>query len=79
MSKVFIVRFDVIQFTRYSVVRGNPRNVMNSITADSVCQELFSSFLNFFRSCLNHSVSCGRPRGQLAYISTAILLCQALF
>ena len=44
------------------------------ITYHFICQELFQVFTNFFL--------CGiywrRPRGQLAYISTAFPVCQAL-
>ena len=46
--------------------------LFNDITFDSICQALFLVFLNFlcYRRC-----SCG----QLAYNSTTILVCQALF
>ena len=42
------------------------------ITDLFVCQELFSIFSNFF-------LLFRRPRGQLAYTSTALSFCQALF
>ena len=54
LSKVFIVRFHVIQFTRYSVVHRRSFCVRSELlyvsTSYSVCQELFSNFLkNFFK------------------------------
>jgi len=55
MSKVFIVRFHVIQFTRYSVVRRRSSTVRRELlyisTAYFVCQEIFSNFSKNFLSC----------------------------
>ena len=81
MSKVFIVRFHVIQFTRYSVVHRRSFCVRSELlyvsTAYSVCQELFSNFLKNF-------LSCGCPPAnafirQLLYISRLTRICQYLF
>ena len=82
MSKVFIVRFHVIQFTRYSVVRSRPLSVRCELlyvsTSYSVCQELFSNFLrNFFKLWLS---SRKFPFiGQLLYTSILNRICQDLF
>ena len=81
LSKVFIVRFHVIQFTRYSVARWRSFCVRCELlyvsTTYLVCQELFSSFLKNF-------LNCGCPPGspfirQLSYTSTMNRVCQALF
>jgi len=46
LSKVFIVRFHVIQFTRYSARRSRGELAYIN-TPFSICQELFSSFFKF--------------------------------
>ena len=47
----------------------------HSITSDSVCQELFSSFSNFFRRIFCFCVA----RKQLSYFITSDSICQELF
>ena len=47
MSKVFIVRFHVIQFTRDSVAFRSRGQLVYSNTQLFICQELFSSFFKF--------------------------------
>ena len=49
MSKVFIVRFHVIQFTRYSVASRSRGQLLHTSTSFPNCQELFSSFFIFLR------------------------------
>ena len=49
------------------------------ITSVFVCQELFSSFSNFFVSHSRRFKLCLPSRGQLGYITTTFSLCQRLF
>ena len=72
----------VIQFTRYSC-RSFARsrgllNILYFITAFFVCQELFSSFLNFFE-VLFKRFSCVPILRRPDYLSTSFEVCQALF
>ena len=54
--------------------RSRSLELLYSITAVSICQELFSSFFKSFRPFLNSR----RPRGQLRYIITCLTICQPL-
>ena len=72
---MFIVRFHVIQFTRYSLLRRSRSQLLHTSTSFSICQELFSSFFKFLFDVLVFAPS----RRQLAYISRYLIVCQALF
>ena len=75
MSKVFIVRFHVIQFTRYSV-RSRSRVSLFILThVLSFVKNFFQVFSNFFS--LLAFVGC--PRGQLRHNIRSHPICQYLF
>ena len=78
MSKVFIVRFHVIQFTRYSVVRRSCGELAYISTSILICQALFSSFLNFFEEACRLIFDLLVARRQLCYVITSTSICQAL-
>ena len=81
MSKVFLVRLHVIQFTRYSVkfLQALARSELLYVsTTLFVCQVLFSSFSNFF-SCVSLSSGPAAVHQQLPYDNTMLLICQRVF
>ena len=81
MSKVFIVRFHVIQFTRYSVVHsrslGVRRELLYIITTLFVCQELFSNSFKLFQVVV--ALPATPFITQLLYHSRTFIICQELF
>ena len=79
MSKVFIVRFHVIQFTRYSVACRSRGELVNISTSNLICQALFSSFLNFFEEACRLIFDLLVARRQLCYAITLSFVCQELF
>ena len=79
MSKVFIVRFHVIQFTRYSVACRSRGELLHISTSNFICQALFSSFLNFFEEACRLIFDLLVARRQLCYAITSTFICQELF
>ena len=79
MSKVFIVRFHVIQFTRYSVAFRSRGELVHISTSNFICQALFSSFLNFFEEACRLIFDLLVARRQLCYVITSTFICQELF
>ena len=79
MSKVFIVRFHVIQFTRYSVAFRSRGELVHISTSNFICQALFSSFLNFFEEACRLIFDLLVARRQLCQAITSAFICQELF
>ena len=75
MSKVFIVRFHVIQFTRYSVAAALAVSFYILAHQHQIVKNFFQVFSILF--AVLYVFCC--PRGQLWYIIRYIFFCQALF
>ena len=71
MSKVFIVRFHVIQFTRYSSLSARAVSLFILAHRSSFVKHFFQVFSNFFSKCFVSTVS-----RQLAYLNRTFSFCQ---